>query len=104
MVLSYFRSSDTLSCYILIKIFTLSNTIYFFQIRVNAVNPTVVLTAMGKVGWSKPERRDPMIAKIPLGRFCEVDDVVGPILYYLSPLSNMVNGTMHPIDGGFLAC
>jgi len=74
------------------------------KIRVNAVNPTVVLTAMGQVGWSKPERRDPMIAKIPLGRFCEVDDVVGPILYYLSDLSAMVNGTTHPIDGGFLAC
>ena len=67
------------------------------------MNPTVVLTAMGKVGWSKPERRDPMLAKIPLGRFCEVDDVVGPILYYLSPLSAMVNGTVHPVDGGFLA-
>jgi len=74
------------------------------QIRVNAVNPTVTMTAMGALGWSKPEKRDPMIAKIPLGRFCEVDDVVGPVLYYLSPLSAMVNGTTHPIDGGFLAC
>lgn len=74
------------------------------KIRTNAVNPTVVMTAMAAVGWSKPEKRDPMIAKIPMGRFCEVEDVVGPVLYYLSDLSSMVNGTTHPIDGGFLAC
>lgn len=74
------------------------------KIRVNAVNPTVVMTAMAAVGWSKPEKRDPMIAKIPLGRFCEVSDVVGPVLYFLSDLSLMVTGTTHPIDGGFLAC
>ena len=70
----------------------------------NAINPTVVMTAMALEGWSKPEKRDPMLAKIPLGRFCEVEDVVGPILYLLSDMSAMVNGTTNPIDGGFLAC
>jgi L-xylulose reductase len=39
------------------------------NIRVNCVNPTVVLTDMGKLGWSKPEKANPMLAKIPLGRF-----------------------------------
>jgi len=73
------------------------------QIRSNCVNPTVVLTAMGKVGWSKPEKRDPMLAAIPLHRFCEVDDVVGPILFLLSDMANMVNGVTLPVDGGFLA-
>ena len=73
------------------------------KIRSNAVNPTVVLTEMGKVGWSKPEKRDPMLAAIPLGRFCEVEDVVGPILFLLSDMSAMVNGITMPVDGGFLA-
>ncbi|CBY10574.1 unnamed protein product [Oikopleura dioica] len=72
-------------------------------IRTNAVNPTVVMTAMAKVGWSDPAKAGPMLAKIPLGRFAEVDDVVGPVLYLLSDLSAMVNGVTHPIDGGFLA-
>jgi L-xylulose reductase len=44
-----------------------------------------------------------MLAKIPLGRFCEVDDVVGPVLFLLSGLSAMVNGVTIPVDGGFLA-
>jgi L-xylulose reductase len=39
------------------------------NIRVNCVNPTVVLTDMGKLGWSDPEKAGPMLAKIPLGRF-----------------------------------
>jgi L-xylulose reductase len=73
------------------------------NIRSNAVNPTVVLTEMGKVGWSKPEKADPMKAAIPLHRFCEVEDVVGPILFLLSDLAGMINGITMPIDGGFLA-
>lgn len=39
------------------------------NIRVNCVNPTVVLTDMGRLGWSKPEKANTMLAKIPLGRF-----------------------------------
>lgn len=40
------------------------------QIRVNSVNPTVVLTDMAKVGWSDPVKAADMKSKIPLGRFC----------------------------------
>lgn len=39
------------------------------QIRVNAVNPTVVLTQMGRLGWSDPEKAKIMTSRIPLGRF-----------------------------------
>ena len=37
-------------------------------IRVNAVNPTVTMTSMGRMAWSDPAKADPMLAKIPLGR------------------------------------
>merc|ERR1719367_2049102 len=73
------------------------------QIRVNAVNPTVTMTEMGKVGWSDPAKAGPMLAKIPLGRFAEVDDVVQCIVFLLGPGSALVNGITMPIDGGFLA-
>ena len=39
------------------------------QIRVNAVNPTVVMTDMGKLGWSDPNKAGPMLNRIPLQRF-----------------------------------
>lgn len=38
-------------------------------IRVNTVNPTVVMTEMGKLGWSEPAKAKEMLSKIPLGRF-----------------------------------
>ena len=74
------------------------------QIRVNAVNPTVVMTAMGKVGWSDPARAGPMMAKIPQGKFAEVEDVVNAVLYLLSDKADMINGSTLAVDGGFLAC
>nr|XP_018666643.1 L-xylulose reductase [Ciona intestinalis] len=73
------------------------------KIRVNAINPTVVNTEMGKVGWSDPVKADPMRRIIPLGRFAEVKDVVSVILFLLSDHSGMVTGSCLPIDGGCLA-
>ncbi|KAJ3655505.1 hypothetical protein Zmor_014633 [Zophobas morio] len=75
-----------------------------YNIRVNCVNPTVILTDMGKLGWSDPKVAEPMIQKIPLRRFGEVREVVDAVLYLLSDRSSMVTGTCLPVDGGFLAC
>jgi L-xylulose reductase len=50
------------------------------QIRVNAVNPTVVMTDMGKMAWSDPAKAGPMLNRIPLGRFAEVCSIVGTLL------------------------
>ncbi|XP_054615596.1 L-xylulose reductase isoform X2 [Dunckerocampus dactyliophorus] len=74
------------------------------QIRVNSVNPTVVMTEMGRIGWSDPEKAKTMKSRIPLGRFAEVDEVVNSILFLLSDKSTMTSGASLPVDGGFLAC
>ncbi|XP_017299381.1 L-xylulose reductase-like [Diaphorina citri] len=42
-----------------------------YNIRVNSVQPTVVMTQMGRTGWSDPAKAEPMLAKTPLGRFAE---------------------------------
>lgn len=39
------------------------------QIRVNTVNPTVVMTDMGRINWSDPQKSAAMINRIPLGKF-----------------------------------
>uniref|UniRef100_A0AC11CPM6 Dicarbonyl and L-xylulose reductase n=1 Tax=Ovis aries TaxID=9940 RepID=A0AC11CPM6_SHEEP len=39
------------------------------KIRVNAVNPTVVMTPMGQAAWSDPQKAKAMLDRIPLGRF-----------------------------------
>ncbi|XP_037666660.1 L-xylulose reductase isoform X1 [Choloepus didactylus] len=73
------------------------------KIRVNAVNPTVVRTPMGKANWSDPQKAKAMLDRIPLGRFAEVENVVDSILFLLSDRSSMATGATLPVDGGFLA-
>ncbi len=71
------------------------------NVQVNAICPTVVLTEMGKQLWSAPEKRDPMIAKTPLGRFGEPVEIADMALYLASPASDLVNGAVMMIEGGY---
>lgn len=75
-----------------------------FNIRVNSVNPTVVMTAMSRENWSKPTKANALKSKIPLGRFVEVREVVDAIIFLLSEQSSMISGITIPIDGGLVAC
>jgi len=70
------------------------------QIRVNAVNPTVVLTDMGRKVWNTEDVVRAFKKRIPLGKFAEESEVVGPVLYLLSDSSSMVSGAFLSIDGG----
>lgn len=72
-----------------------------YNVQVNAICPTVVLTKMGKEQWAAPERRDPMIAKTPLGRFGEPVEIADMALYLASPASDLVNGAIMMIEGGY---
>ncbi|KAM5272618.1 L-xylulose reductase [Ctenodactylus gundi] len=73
------------------------------KIRVNAVNPTVVMTPMGRANWSDPHKAQVMLDRIPLSKFAEVENVVDAILFLLSDRSSMTTGSILPVDGGFLA-
>ncbi|EDV95287.1 L-xylulose reductase [Drosophila grimshawi] len=71
------------------------------KIRVNSVNPTVVLTKMGRDNWSDPGKSGPLLAHIPLNRFCEVNEVTDAIGYLLSSKSSFVNGHQINLEGGY---
>ncbi|PRP89446.1 Diacetyl/L-xylulose reductase [Planoprotostelium fungivorum] len=64
------------------------------NVRVNAVNPTVTLTPMGEFAWSEKSKAEPMLAKIPLGRFAKPREVSNVIAFLLSDLSSM---SRHPL-------
>ena len=74
-----------------------------YNIQSNTVCPTVILTPMGEMVWGKPEKGDPMKAKIPLGRFGTTTEVADLILYLSSSASDLVTGQDILIDGGFTA-
>lgn len=47
-------------------------------------------------------RKDECTARIPAGRWGTPDDMKGPILFLCSDASNYLNGTVIPVDGGYL--
>jgi NAD(P)-dependent dehydrogenase (short-subunit alcohol dehydrogenase family) len=74
-----------------------------YNIQVNAICPTVILTPMGEQVWGDPAKGDPMKAKIPLGKFGYPVDVSGAIIFLASPASDMITGSEVVIDGGYTA-
>lgn len=71
-------------------------------IRVNAVNPTVTLTPMAIKAWSDDDKAASMLARIPVGRFAEPEDVAEVVLFLLSDAAAMVHGVSLPVDGGYM--
>jgi len=74
------------------------------NIRCNSVNPTAVMTDMGRAVWSDPVKAESLLRNIPLYRFAEVKEVVDPIVFLLSDRSSFINGHQLPIEGGYSAC
>ena len=74
-----------------------------YGIRVNSVNPTVVMTEMSAFYWGRPEIGDPFLASMPLGRWATEDEIAAPIVFLLSDGASMITGVSLPIDGGFTA-
>jgi NAD(P)-dependent dehydrogenase (short-subunit alcohol dehydrogenase family) len=73
-------------------------------IRVNAIAPGYFHTAMTDGFFQDKAWAEAMLAKIPLGRFGQVEDLVGAVVFFCSPASAYVTGQMLTIDGGYLAC
>ena len=75
-----------------------------YGIRVNSVNPTVVMTEMSAFYWGRPEIGEPFLNQMPLGRWATEDEIAAPIVFLLSDGASMISGVSLPIDGGFSIC
>lgn len=72
-----------------------------FNVQVNAICPTVVMTPMGREVWGAPEKGDPFRNATPARRFAEPVEVADAALYLASDASAMVNGALLMVEGGF---
>jgi L-xylulose reductase len=72
-----------------------------YNIRVNSVNPTVVMSEMSQFYWGRPEIGEPFLAQMPLHRWATADDIAGPIAFLLGDDAAMITGVSLPIDGGY---
>jgi L-xylulose reductase len=71
------------------------------NIRVNSVNPTVVMTDMSASHWGRPDVGPPFLDQMPLGRWATEDEIAAPICFLLSDDASMITGVALPIDGGY---
>jgi NAD(P)-dependent dehydrogenase (short-subunit alcohol dehydrogenase family) len=82
---------------------------YSPDIRVNAIAPGFFLTdqnhylLIDKDNGELTERGQAVIAHTPMKRFGSPADLLGAVLWLLSPASSFVTGIVVPIDGGFSA-
>jgi NAD(P)-dependent dehydrogenase (short-subunit alcohol dehydrogenase family) len=70
-----------------------------FDIKVNAISPTVILTELGEKAWSG-EKGEKAKKEIPLGRFGYPEEVAAIALFLASDATNLMTGENIVIDGG----
>ena len=71
-----------------------------FNINVNAISPTVILTELGKKAWAG-EAGEAMKKKIPVRRFGYPEEVAAVALFLASDAAAMITGENIVIDGGY---
>ena len=82
---------------------------YSPRIRVNAIAPGFFLTEQNRFLLTDEKtqeltaRGQSIIDHTPMGRFGAPEDLLGTVLWLLSPASDFVTGVVVPIDGGFAA-
>jgi NAD(P)-dependent dehydrogenase (short-subunit alcohol dehydrogenase family) len=82
---------------------------YGSHIRVNAICPGFFLTEQNRAILTNVEtgaltqRGQTIINHTPMGRLGNPEDLVGTLLWLVSPASAFVTGTLIPVDGGFSA-
>jgi len=71
------------------------------NVRVNCVAPTWVETDMSKPLMDLPGFMDHELAKIPLNRFAELDEIAATVCFLASDLATIITGIQLPVDGGW---
>ena len=73
------------------------------NINVNAIAPGYVLTRVTRPLYDDPVRGPSITSRIPVGKWANPEDMVGPFLFLGSEASDYIHGTILPVDGGWLA-
>jgi NAD(P)-dependent dehydrogenase (short-subunit alcohol dehydrogenase family) len=70
-------------------------------IRVNAIAPGWIETALTRPLTEDPQRSMAIIGRTPLGRWGRPEDVAGAALFLCSPAAAFITGVVLPVDGGY---
>lgn len=72
-------------------------------VRVNAIAPGYVETAINAAGRQDQAHYERIRSRIPLGQWAQPGDIAGSAVFLASPAAHYVTGTVLAVDGGFLA-
>jgi 2-deoxy-D-gluconate 3-dehydrogenase len=71
------------------------------KINVNSIAPCLTETPGRRDVFARPGLKESILAKLPIGRWNQPEDLVGAVLYLSSHLSDMVVGHVLMVDGGW---
>ena len=74
-----------------------------YNIRVNSVAPTFVVTPMTKNFLKNRKFKRDTLNNIPLGRFAEMSEIASAVVFLASDAASMITGTSLLVDGGWTA-
>ena len=74
-----------------------------YNIRVNAVAPTFVVTPMTKKFLKNKKFKKETLNNIPLGRFADMSEIASTVVFLASDAASMIHGTSILVDGGWTA-
>ncbi len=72
-------------------------------IRVNAIAPGWIATALTQGLRDDPAREAGVLERTPMGRWGTAEDIAGPALFLASSAAAFITGAVVPVDGGYLA-
>ncbi|MFN5142013.1 MAG: SDR family NAD(P)-dependent oxidoreductase [Burkholderiales bacterium] len=72
------------------------------SIRVNAVAPGWIVTNLSRGARDDAARNAMILARTPMARWGQPEEVADPILFLSSDAARFVTGVVLPVDGGFL--
>ena len=70
------------------------------KIRVNGIAPGFIITEMGSTLMKFPDIMSRMLAGQPIGRFGQVEEIKGAVLFLASEASSYMTGGIVVLDGG----
>lgn len=72
------------------------------HIRVNAIAPGWIATPLTAIVRDDVQKSAAILARTPLGRWGEPEDVAGVVSFLCSPAAAFMTGAIVPVDGGYL--
>ncbi|BDC45921.1 SDR family NAD(P)-dependent oxidoreductase [Paraburkholderia terrae] len=72
-------------------------------VRVNAIAPGYHRTDMTRIFWESDDLSTKIVSRTALGRWGEVDDLVGAAVFLASAAATFVTGVTLPVDGGYVS-